>query len=109
MLSKQQIRAIIEAQGLNGYFRENINRRGDGTSRTYIQACKYVRGRGNVHIALGRIENVEQMSQNELIKTIQQKFAEKLTQKSQTVAHIGLKNGRATNSTNEDSSIKICQ
>jgi len=81
MLSEQQIRAIIEAQGLNGYFRENISRRGDGTSRTYIQACKYVRGRGNVHIALGRIENVEQMSQDKLVETIKQKFAEKLNAK----------------------------
>jgi hypothetical protein len=77
-MTRQEIRATIEGQGLNAYFRENVSKKGDGTSKVYVQACKYVRRCGNVHIALGPIEQVAQMSQGELVEAVQQKFAEKL-------------------------------
>lgn len=82
MLTRQEIQTIIEAQGLNAHFQENINKRGDGTSRVYVQASKHVgQVKGNVHIALGRFEQVQQMSREELAETVKQKFTEKLAEK----------------------------
>ena len=78
MLTEQQIQAIIEAQGLRVNFRENLGK-GDGTSRIYVRAFKYIsKTKGNIFIDLGRIERVMPMSPDELVETIQQKFAEKL-------------------------------
>ena len=84
MLNRQQIQSIVKMQGLNANFRENVDKRGNGTSRVYVRAFKYVsQAKGNIFIDLGRIEQVAAMSQDELVKTIQQKFAEKLRLKLQ--------------------------
>lgn len=78
MLTRQEIQAIIESQGMRASFR-SPPMRGDGTSITYVRAKNT-----SVFLSLGRIEQVTTMSQDELVETIQQKFAEKLEQKLQT-------------------------
>lgn len=89
MLTRQEIRAIIKSQGLNAHIREIVSKQGDGTSKTYIHASKWVgRVKGNVDITLGKLEDVAQMSQDELAETVKRKFAERLEQKVAEKARI---------------------
>jgi len=82
MLTRQQIRAIIEAQGYNAYFRENLSGKGDGVSKIYVRFAKYSsKVRQSIVVDLGRIETVQQMGEGQLAETLTQKFAEKLNAK----------------------------
>jgi hypothetical protein len=82
MLSKQRIQTIIEAQGMTAYFRENVSKHGNGTSKTYVRAYRREANQ-RIIFDLGPIEQVEQMNQDELVETIKHKFAEKLAMKLQ--------------------------
>lgn len=77
MLSEREIQDIIEAQDMKYYPREQLSGKGDGVSKTYVRVFKTV-SKKRIFIDLGRIEQVAQMSSEELVETIQQKFAEKL-------------------------------
>lgn len=84
MLDEQQIQNIIEAQGMKYYPRENLSGKGDGVSKTYVRVYKYEQtdqGKAKIFVDLGRIEQVAKMSEQELVETINRKFAEKLERK----------------------------
>ena len=84
---KQRIQATIERQHLGVYFRENISSKGDGTSKIYVRIHKYVsQARQRIIIDLGQIEDVAQMSEDELVEEVRQKFTEKLDLKLATLS-----------------------
>jgi hypothetical protein len=85
MLDEQQIQNIIKSLDMKVYYRDQLSGKGDGTSKTYVRAYRYeqtARGKQKIFVDLGRIEQVAEMSQDELTETIKQKFAEKVRLKA---------------------------
>lgn len=80
-MTRQEIQAIIEAQDMKFYPRENLSGKGDGVSKTYVRAYRYEQtdhGKLKIFVDLGRIEQVAEMNAEELTETIKLKFAEKV-------------------------------
>lgn len=80
MLTEQEIQTIIEAQDMKLYWRNEHGKKGNGISRVYVRVYKRV-DTHDIWFDLGRIEAVRQMSQDELVEAIKQKFAEKFAEK----------------------------
>lgn len=85
MLSRQEIQAIIESQDMKLYLRDQHSKKGNGTSKVYVRVYNKTH---HIWFDLGRIEQVQQMSTEELVEAIKQKFAEKLRLKLQTANNL---------------------
>jgi hypothetical protein len=83
MLSKPEIEAIIKSQGMRTHYRNDNSKKGNGISRVYVRAYKYLGPKDKIYLELGRIEQVSAMSQYELTETIKLQFAEKMRLKCQ--------------------------
>lgn len=70
-MSKEKIAAIIKEQGCMPRFKDLVNPKGNGRRSTYVYAC---RGNSTARY-LGKLEAVEQMSEQELRDLIAAKFA----------------------------------
>lgn len=71
-MTEQDIERIVNSCGYVCDFRDEISGRGDGKSKRYVFAR--TRGKGYVKHSLGRIENVQAMDQDDLVKLINAKF-----------------------------------
>lgn len=83
MLTEQEIQTTIETQEMKFSLRNEHGKKGNGISRVYVRVYKRV-GKHDIKFDLGRIEAVRQMSQDELVEAIKQKFAEKFSKKLQS-------------------------
>jgi len=74
-MNRQDIERIIAACGYVAIFEEQISSKQDGTSRHFVRAR--TRGAKNQRrYSLGRLEVVERLSEDELVKLIGLKFEE---------------------------------
>jgi hypothetical protein len=73
-MPKQDIDRIVAACGYNVLFDERVSPQGDGTQCNYVKAS--TRGAKNRRTrSLGKLEAVEKMSQDDLVKLIESKMA----------------------------------
>lgn len=80
--TQKRLSAIIEAQGMKPSFRERHSKSGNGKSYTYVQAYRYMpQFKERILIYLGRLEDVAEMSQNELALRIKREFDRNLQRK----------------------------